>query len=737
MKTIFTTLALIGLTMASQAQQQSTDSLVGKKIVLDEVLVSASRVTNVSPVTFSNLSKEQIQSRNLGQDIPILLNFLPSVVSTTFDGTGIGYTDIRIRGADNSRINVTLNGIPYNDADSQATFWVNLQDFASSVENIQVQRGVGTSTNGAGAFGASINVLTDNYAEDAFGEISNAFGSFNTRKYTVKFGTGLLNDHFAFSGRLSRIESDGYVDRAFSDLSSYFLSGVYKNDHTLVKALVFGGEEITGLSFAGVDATTLETDRRFNADGLFFDRDGNQQFHENQTDNYKQDHYQLHVTHEFNANWTGNLSFHYTYGRGFFEQYIDDTLFFNPNFNGNLEFYRLPTFEFEGELVESSDLITRSHLNSDFYGTVFSLLYKKDRLDAVLGGGWNRYDGEQFGEIVFADFAQLPSSPTRFFENNSDKKDFNIYAKATFQIDDQFSFFADAQLRNISYKANGSLFEPATTLGVDENYTFFNPKTGLTYRVNNQNNIYFSYARANREPTRVDFENGNPEPESLNDFELGWRLLKDQFKLNTNLFYLDFTNQLVLTGELDEVGFPIRQNSGSSYRFGLEMDAVFQISDKWSVRPNISLSTNKNRDFVTQRDGELVNLGTTNISFSPNFIASNVVAYTPVKNLRLSFFSKYVSEQYMANIDSDDSLLDSFFVNDLNIQYTLEGISLFKSIVFTGQINNVFDIQYENNGFFFSFDVPNDSGNGVTTLDGAGFYPQAGTNFLLGATLNF
>lgn len=717
------------------SQEKKKDSTKVEK--LEEVVVKASRANSNLPITFSQITKKEIEKVNLGQDIPVLLNFLPSVVSTTFDGTGIGYTDIRIRGADNSRINVTLNGIPYNDADSQTVFWVNLQDFASSVENIQVQRGVGTSTNGAGAFGASINVLTESDSEEPYAEIANSYGSFNSRKHTVKFGTGLLNNHFAFSGRLSRIESDGYIDRAFSDLSSYFLNGVYKTENTLIKALVFGGEEITGLSFAGVDAATLVTDRRFNADGLFFDRDGNQQFYEDQTDNYKQDHYQLHLTHKFNADWTGNVSLHYTYGRGFFEQYIDDQAFFNPEFSGNLEFYRLPSFTLNGELVESADLITRSHLNSDFYGTVFSLNYKKNKLDAIFGGGWNRYDGEQFGEIIASDISPLPSIPTRFFDNDSDKKDFNVYAKATFQVNNQLSFYADAQIRNIDYKAGGSLFNPGVNLDVDENYTFFNPKAGLTFKANDKNSLYFSYARANREPARVDFENGNPEPESLNDFELGWRLNTNRFKINTNIYYLDFKNQLVLTGELDQVGFPIRQNSGDSYRLGLEVDATIKISDKFLARPNVAISTNKNKDFIAQRDGELVNLGTTNISFSPDLVAGNAITYAPTDNLNFTFFSKYVGEQYLGNIDAESSKLNSYFTNDLNAQYIIEGFSIVKSIVLTAQVNNIFDERYENNGFFFSFDVPNDAGTGVTTIDGTGFYPQAGINFLVGATIKF
>ena len=718
---IFITLAFFGLTLPLQAQDQQTDSLEGKKVDLDEVIVSASRATVNIPVTFTNFNKADLAKVNLGQDIPVLLNYLPSVVATTFDGTGIGPTDFRIRGADNSRINVTINGIPYNDADSQTSFFVNLQDFSSSIENIQVQRGVGTSTNGAGAFGASVNILTDNLSEDAFMQLSNSVGSFSSRKHTVRFGTGLLKDHFAFSGRLSRIESDGYIDRAFSDLSSYFLEGVYKDDNTLIKALVFGGEEITGLSFFGLNEAGLQDDRKVNGEGIYFDADGDLQIYDRQTDNYKQDHYQLHFTQKFNENWTGNLSFHYTYGRGFFEQYNESDFFFDEEFAGNLAFYRLPSFELNGTTVDSADLISRRHLDSNFYGTVFSLLYNKDKWNAVFGGGINRYDGVQFGEVIASDRAQLPSIPFRFYDNDTDKKDFNLYAKATYRINDAFSIFGDVQVRAIDYEASGSLFDPRGLLDVDENYTFFNPKAGLTYRPNNQNSIYFSYARSNREPARVDFENGTPESESLNDFELGWRYVSEKLQVNSNLYYLDFRNQLVLTGMLDEVGFPIRQNSGNSYRFGLELDVNYVISDKFNLRPNLAISTNKNIDFVDALGDGFQNLGNTDISFSPTVVAGNLFSFKATDKLNLTVFSKYVGQQFMTNINSNQ--LDAYFVNDFNIQYRINDLRILKSIEFTGQINNIFDVEYENNGYVF--------------LEESFFYPQAGTNFLVGMNLNF
>ena len=722
MKTpFFKILALYGLAFFSlNGQNQQQDSIQGKKIDLDEVVVSASRANDKIPVTYSQLKKNTIQKVNLGQDIPVLLNFLPSVVSTTFDGTGIGYTDYRIRGADNSRINVTINSIPYNDADSQTTFFVNLQDFTSSVENIQVQRGVGTSTNGAGAFGASVNILTDNVSENPFGQIASSIGSFGTFKNTVRFGTGLLENHFAFSGRLSKIDSDGYVDRAFSDLRSYFLDGVYRDENTLVKAVVFGGEEITGLSFFGLNAAGLETDRTFNSDGLFLDADGNIQFYDRQTDNYKQDHFQLHLTQQFDENWTGNLSAHYTDSRGFFEQYIEsDPTFFNPN----LTFYGLPTFDVDGETISRSDLTTKRHLNSNFYGTVFSLLYSNDALNVTLGGAWNRYDGEQFGEVTALEFGRLPTFPFRFYDNGTDKKDFNVYAKASYELNKQFFLFGDIQLRTINYEASGSYFtfDGISNLNVDEHYTFFNPKAGITYRPNMKNSIYFSYARANREPARVDFETGDPESESVNDFELGWRYVSQNVQLNTNIYYLDFEDQLVLTGELDNVGFPIRTNSGRSYRLGLEIDANIKL-DKWTLRPNIAISSNKNIDFLVEdEDGGFNNLGNTNISFSPNLVAGNVLAFQISKECSASLFSKYVGEQFLTNENTNP--LDSYFVNDLNLQYAIPQIVFMKSLVLTAQVNNIFNVAYENNGYVF--------------FGESFFYPQAGTNFLAGVTLNF
>lgn len=722
---MFATLAFLGLTMGSYAQQQptETDSLEGKKVVLDEVFVSAVRVTKESPVTFSNLTKEEIEPRNLGQDIPILMNFLPSVVTTSDAGAGVGYTGIRVRGSDATRVNVTINGIPYNDAESQGTFWVNMPDFASSTESLQLQRGVGTSTNGAGAFGASLNLLTDGFSEDAYAQISSSYGSFNTFRRNIKFSTGLLNDMVEISGRLSRINSDGYIDRASSDLDSYFLQGAYKDDNTLIKALLFGGHEITYQAWYGIDAETLRMDRTFNPSGIYTDENGNIQFYENEVDDYKQDHAQLLWNERLSDFWSTNIALHYTRGRGFFEQFREDDAF---------ETYGFEPLNVYGEEVNTTDLIRRRWLDNDFYGTVFSATYDRENLNLIFGGGWNNYVGDHFGEVIWARFAGNSDYRDRYYDDTSKKSDFNIYSKANYKLNEHWSLYGDLQYRTVGYQANGE-----DTGLVDDTFNFFNPKAGVTYDLNRNNNFYLSYARANREPNRNDYENGSPRPEKLDDWELGWRYISPDVQVNTNLYYMKYQDQLVLTGELNDVGAPLRANVGDSYRLGLEVDAQVRFSDTFTWRPNLTLSTNKNRDFLFQRDGVLQNLGNTNIAYSPDIIAGNLITYSPAEAFQISLLSKYVGKQYMGNIDAESSVLDAYTQTDLNFQYEIPFNGFLKSIVFSGLVNNLFDADIVSNGYFFTFDDDFSNPGVITTIEGAGYYPQAGINFLLGATLNF
>ena len=569
--------------------------LSANETLLDEVLVSAVRVNADIPVTFSNLSKKEIAKRNLGQDIPILMNYLPNVLSSSDAGAGVGYTYMNVRGSNSERINVTINGIPYNDAESQGTFWVNLGDFASSTQNLQLQRGVGTSTNGSGAFGASLNILTDAVSEEAYGEIQNSFGYFGTRKHTVKFSTGKLNEHFEIAGRLSNIYSDGYVDRAFADLKSYFLQGSYTDKNTLIKAITFGGIERTYQAWFGLDATQLEQDRRQNP-----------YTYENEVDDYKQDHYQLHWNEKWTDKWSTNLGLNYTKGAGFFEQFKEDE----------------SAADFNNLIIDGTDVIVRRWLDNDYYVFNFNANYKTDKINLITGISYSNYTGDHFGEVIWGeDLAPDVSIRDRYYFSDATKNDFSVFAKANFDISEKLSGYLDLQGRFVSYKTQG-LTSDIAPIDVDTNFDFFNPKFGFTYTLNQNNNLYASFAVANREPNRNDFEGGVSTAETLFDYELGWRLQKENVKLNTNIYYMDYDNQLVLTGAIDDVGQPVRATSGSSYRLGLEIDADITLSDKFSVRPNAAFSINKNRDFYLIRDGNQVPvlLGDTDLSFSPSTV---------------------------------------------------------------------------------------------------------------------
>ncbi|MBO6881242.1 MAG: TonB-dependent receptor [Winogradskyella sp.] len=723
---IFILLFLMSLCSAYGQEKQQDTTKVEK---LDEVLVKAVRVTEKAPITHSNVTKKEIAKRNLGQDIPVLLNFLPSVVTTTDAGAGIGYTGIRVRGVSPQSTNVTINGIPYNDAESLGTFWVNLGDFASSVESLQLQRGVGTSTNGSGAFGASINVLTDAVSKEASGEISNSFGSYNTRKHTVKFSTGLLNDHIEIAGRLSNISSDGYIDRASADLKSYFLQASYIDTNTLIKAIAFGGNEVTYQAWYGIDAETLANDRTFNFAGIYTDDDGNTQFYDNEVDNYSQDHYQLHWNQKYNNNWSTTLGLNYTYGRGYFEQFREDDDFST---------YGFEELTIDGETVNTTDLIRRRWLDNDFYVINASANYKNDKLDMIFGGSFSHYDGDHFGEVIWAEFASQSEIRDRYYDGNSLKNDLSVFTKANYQLNENVSLYGDLQVRNVTYKTFGNTSD-LVDFEVDKDFTFFNPKAGITYDLNTSNSLYFSYARANREPNRTDFEsNPNIKPEQLNDFELGWRHKKGNFTFNANAYYMLYNQQLVLSGRLDDVGNPIRTNSGESYRLGLELEAIIPVTSKLTLQPNMTISSNKTKETIVSLNGELQNLGKTDISFSPDIVAANAIVFRPIDNLQMSLLSKYVGEQFMGNTENPDSKLDSFFVNDFNINYTLKTNSIFESIVFTGLVNNIFNEKYVSNGYFGSFDFEDPSSpTGISTGFFSGFYPQATTNFLMGVTLNF
>ncbi|MBS9773890.1 MAG: TonB-dependent receptor [Tenacibaculum sp.] len=681
---------------------------------LDEVIVNAVRVKEDTPVTHSNLTKKDISKRNLGQDIPVLMNYLPSVITSSDAGAGVGYTYMRVRGSDASRINVTINGIPYNDAESQGTFWVNMSDFASSTESLQLQRGVGTSTNGSGAFGASLNILTDKISEKSNAEISNSFGSYGTRKHTVKYSTGKINNHVEFAGRLSNIHSDGYIDRAFSDLKSYFLQGSYSDDNTIIKALVFGGKEKTYQAWYGIDAKQLKENRRQNP-----------YTYDNETDNYQQDHYQLHWTQKYNKYWSTNVGLNYTKGKGYYEQFKD----------------KEEAKNFKNLITDGSDVIVRRWLDNDFYVMNFTANYKKGGLEVIGGTSFTNYTGDHFGEVIWgSDLASNTKIRDRYYFNDAVKTENSAFIKTSFHILPKLMGYVDLQGRFINYKTKG-VNSNQSNLDVNKDFNFFNPKAGLTYKFDNFNSAYLSYARANREPNRDDFKNGTDQHETLNDFELGYRYNSENIKINANAYYMGYENQLVLTGEINDVGSPIRKNSGKSYRAGIEIDAFFNINNKLIIQPNFSYNHHKNVDFRTEIDGKIENLGNTAISFSPNVIAGNIITYIPTENLQISFLSKYVGEQHMSNLENRingeawgipySDLLEDYFTSDLNVTYEIKPKKIFKYIVLSGLVNNIFNKEYVDRGYFGTYVSKG------KTVGYSGYYPQATRNFLIGLTLKF
>jgi len=702
------------------SQEKVTDTIQSLEQNLDEVIVEAIRIDRSSPFSFSNVDKKDLELKNLGQDLPILLNFSPSVVTTSDAGAGIGYTGIRIRGVSPQSTNITINGIPYNDPESLGTFWVNLPDFTSSVESLQIQRGIGTSTNGSGAFGASINILTDKISQFAYTEIANSFGSYNTLKHTVKLSTGIINDQFEISGRFSKIDSDGYIDRAYSDLKSYFIQANYFDENTLIKAITFGGHEKTYQSWYGITKEQMIENRRQNP-----------YTYENEIDNYKQDHFQLHWSEQINNTLSTNISLNYTDGRGYFEQYRDDDSV--ETYSGIVK----SDLDENGNETGTTDLIRRRWLDNDFYVLNASLNYNYENLNLILSGSYSNYIGDHFGEVIWArNFDDNYSIRDRYYEGNGKKNDLSFFTKVSYRLKD-ILIYGDLQLRKINYKTSG-ITSDLINLKLDKKYNFFNPKIGITHNLNSNSLIYLSYSRANREPSRSDYEN-NPDikPEKLNDLEFGYRLSSDKLELNLNAYYMLYNEQLVLTGAIDDVGAPIRTNSGSSYRVGIESEINLELSKKLDISSNLTLSSNKNKEVISNYNGALTNFGKTNLSYSPNFITNNTINYKFTEKFSLSMLSKYVGKQFMGNTDAKNSILESYFVNDLNFNLKITPKRIFNEIVVSGLINNVLDKEYVSNGYYYTYDDTWSNPGETITLDGAGYYPQATRNFLVGLLLKF
>lgn len=702
----------------------------------DEIIVRANRAGQQTPLAQSTLNQEDIDKQNQGQDLPYLLQLLPSVVVTSDAGAGVGYTGIRVRGSDPTRINVTINGIPVNDAESHGVFWVNMPDFASSVNSIQLQRGVGSSTNGAGAFGASLNLQTNEQSDTAFARIGLGTGSFNTQRQQLSFGTGRLENGWNFDGRLSRITSDGYIDRASSHLRSYGLSGSRVGKKSITRFNVFSGVQQTYQAWNGLLRDSLATNRRYNSAGSYKDVNGETRFYDNETDNYEQHHFQFFHHYDLNKNWKLNTTLFYTRGKGYFEQYRN---------NDRLSNYQIDPVVLTNDTITRSDLIRRRWLDNHFYGSLINATYTRKGLEAVIGGGWNRYEGGHFGEVIWARFAGNSQIRQRYYDNTAFKNDFNVYAKADYNLGNGLSLFADLQYRTVSYQFLG-IDNEGDELTQNVVYHFFNPKGGLKYRINSQQSVYASVAVGNREPVRDDFTesppNTQPKHENLIDYEAGWEWQKNRQKLTVNAFYMDYRNQLVLTGQLNDVGANIRKNAASSYRAGIEISYALALSKTLSWSANLSLSDNRIRrydEYIDRYDDqfEFINnalfaqRSNTPLALSPAVIGASMLSYRIFPGLELALQNKYVGEQYVDNSGDANRKLPDYFLSDLRIDYQFALKSWFKSARITAMVNNLFDIHYSANGYVYPYYL------GTQQIDELYVYPQAGRNFMLNLYLNF
>jgi len=715
---ILITVAIVGNTVFGQTKDSTKrDSF----LLLEPVEVKAIRAGENSPFAKTNLTKKQIEKLNLGQDLPFILNQTPSVVVNSDAGNGVGYTGIRIRGSDASRINVTLNGVPFNDAESQGTFFVDLPDFTSSVGSIQVQRGVGTSSNGAGAFGASVNISTNEVNLKPYVEFNNSYGSFNTWKNTIKVGSGLVSDHFTTDFRLSRINSDGYIDRASSDLTSYYFSTAYLGKKNLLRFNMFSGKEKTYQAWYGVSEADLETNRTINYAGM--ERPGEP--YDNETDNYKQDHYQLFYNQDLTSRLKLNLGLFYIKGKGYYEQYKADQAYAD---------YGLTQPVYGTDTITNTDLVRQLWLDNDFYGNIFSFQYKGNASQFTLGGGWNRYEGNHYGDVIWAEKGL--ALPGRWYDLDANKNDLTIYFKQQTKISSLVSVFYDLQYRRVKYDLYGFRNNPG--LIIKNNYSFFNPKVGLSFQ-QNEWSAYLSYSRGQKEPNREDFEAGidqQPKPEKLNDLEIGIEKRNDKYNVGLTGYYMHYEDQLVLTGKINDVGAYTRTNIPKSYRAGLELVASAKITSWLNAAGNFSVSKNKVKDFTEYIDdfdngGQQINqYSSTDIAFSPNMVGGATINFIPLKNAELSLICKYVGKQYLDNTQNESRKLNAFYTQDARFIYTISKGCL-KEMNIILQANNLFDKFYEPNGYTFSYYY----GGSLATENY--YFPMAGRNFMVGVNVRF
>ena len=714
--------------------QQPIDTIAMQK-VLDEVNVNALRATEKTPVAFTNISKSEIEKGNLGQDFPYIISQTPSVVTTSDAGAGVGYTSFRIRGSDPTRINVTVNGIPLNDSESQGVWWVNMPDFSSSIGSIQIQRGVGTSTNGASAFGASVNLKTTDLNKDAYIRSNNTFGSYKTLKNNVEFGTGLFANKFAFDGRFSQISSDGYIDRATSNLKSFYLSASYSEKNEILKAIIFYGHERTYQAWYGVPLNYLDSARTYNS-----------YVYDNEIDNYGQTHYQLHYSKKVYKNTNVTISAHYTHGEGYYEQFRSGE---------DLVDYGLENILIGNDTIASTDLIRRKWLNNDFGGLTYSLNHKMGNIDLTFGGASSRYSGQHYGNVIWAQYASNADFNHQYYWNKAEKFDHNFFAKANYKYSDATNIYVDLQRRRIDYVFEG-LDAEENSAEQEVNLEFFNPKFGLHHTLNESQVIYASFGVANKEPDRSDYTestpNSRPTHETLYDTEIGYKQKGDKITFGANLYFMNYENQLVMTGKLNDVGARTHVNIAESFRKGIEIEGTYKLTNKLTWAANMTLSENKIvTPFVEHVDNwdtwgvDEVTHENTDLAFSPKVIWASQINYKLSRSTSVDFISKYVGEQFIDNTSSEDRVLDDYLVDHLRLTYEWNS-KIFNTAKLSLHVNNLLSNEYVNNAWVYRFISngwdPSGSDHYVNAdsekgYNMAAYFPQATRNYLVGLTLGF
>ncbi len=714
-------------TISISTVSENKISIQPKVYLADEITINATRADQKSGAAFTNITKEDLEKNNLGQDLPVLLNSLPSVVVTSDAGNGVGYTGIRVRGNDPTRVNVTINGVPVNDAESHQVYWVDLPDIASSTDNIQFQRGLGNSTNGAGAFGASINLQTTKISQAAYGSINSSFGSFNTNKNTLSFGTGILNNHFTIDGRMSLINSDGYIDRATSTLHSFSLSGGYYDSKQFIRAVVISGKEKTYQAWYGISQDSLSSNRTYNPAGEYYDAFGNLRYYDNQTDNYQQDYYQLFYSRTINKNLTANVALHYTKGKGYYEEFKPMASFSD---------YGLADVAIGDTTISASDLIRQKWLSNDFYGATWSFDYNKESLDLKFGGAANNYVGRHYNKIISAAIYPASIFPFTYYDDEATKTDVNFFLKATYDVSKKLSLTGDLQQRIVNYNFSKNSLDGTA----EATLNFFNPKGGITYQLSSKHKFYFFAGLGHKEPVRDDYLvstiTTRPDAESMIDYEAGYNYKVKKLAITINAYYMNYQNQLILTGKINDVGEYVRENVKNSYRAGIETEIQYQFTKDLFVKANFTLSENKIKEYneytydADTYDQIINSYKNTTIAFSPSIISAMELNYTLLKNIQFAVATKYVGKQYLDNTTNENSILDSYFLTNFSGSYKIP-IKGIKSLELKFMLNNIFDKMYSANGYTY-----NDY-SGTTRNDYNYYYPQAGINWMAGITLKF